>query len=116
MLARDLDRGVGATADKDRNALTAIRFYLREAVLHLIIFAVIGKRLFAGPFRPHHIEELAGAGVALILVVDDIAILLQLGGVAAGDDMQGDPAAGELIDGRKLASKQRRRGEAGTLR
>src|SRR5256885_1407197 len=98
MLARDLDRGVGAAADENRNALAAIRLHLRKAVLHLIVFAIIGKRLFAGPFGPHHIEELAGAGVTLILVVDDVAVLLQLGGVAAGDDMQGDPAARELID------------------
>src|SRR3954464_14346021 len=102
MLARHLDRGVGSAADEDRNALAAIRFYLRKSVLHLIIFSVIGKRLFASPFGSNHIEELAGAGVAFVLVVDDIAVLLQFGGVAAGDDMEGDPAAGQLIDRRQL--------------
>ena len=115
-LARDLDRGVGTAADEDRNAFAAIGLHLRETVLHLVIFAFIGERPFAGPFGPNHIQELAGPGIAFVLVADDIAILPQLGGVAAGDDMQGDAAAGELVDRCKLARKQSRRGKAGPLR
>src|SRR3981189_350969 len=101
MLAGYFDRGVGSAADEDRNAFATIGFHLRETVLHLVIFAVIRKRLFAGPFGPHHNQVVAGPRVAFVLVVDAIAVLLQLGGIAAGDDMQGDAAAGELIDRRK---------------
>jgi len=76
MLARDLDRSIRAAADEDRNAFAAIGLHLREAVLHLIIFALIGERLFAGPFGSNHIQEFAGPRIALVLVVDDVAVLL----------------------------------------
>src|SRR5438132_2072374 len=115
MLSRHLDGGVGGTPDKDRYAFAAIGFYLRETVLDLIVFAGIAEGLFAAPFGPHHIEEFGGAGVAFVLVVDGVSVLLQLGGVAAGDDMEGDAATGELIDGRQLPGQQGRRGEAGPL-
>jgi hypothetical protein len=116
MLARDLDRGIGGAADKDGNAFAAIRLDVREAILNLIIFAVVGKRLFAGPFGSNDIQKLVGARVTFVLVVNGVAVLLQLVGVASGDDMQGNPATGKLIDGGKLAGDQRRCGEAGPLR
>ena len=115
MLARHLDRGVGCPAHEDRNACAVIGLHLRKAVLNPVVFAFIGKRLLAGPFSPDDIEKLVGAGVTLVLVVDGVAVLLELGGIAAGDDMQRHPAAGKLIDGCKLAGNQRRRGEARPL-
>src|ERR1700739_3275739 len=108
MLARDLDGGIGCAADKNWNALAAKRLDLREAVLNLIIFAVIGKRLLTGPFGTKDIQKLVGAGVALVLVVERVAVLLQLGGIAPGDDVERDPAAVKLVDGRQLAREQRR--------
>src|SRR5260370_28803796 len=108
MLAGDLDRGVGGAADKDRDAFAAKRFHLRKAVFNFVIFAVIGKRLFACPFGANDIQKFIGAGVTFVLVIDGVAVLSQLGGIAAGDDMQGNPAAGELVAGRKLAGDQRR--------
>ena len=45
MLAGDLDRGIGAAADEDRNAGAVIGLQLREAVLDLIILAAIAERL-----------------------------------------------------------------------
>ncbi len=116
MFARHLDRGIGCTAHEDRNACAVIGLHLRKAVLNPVVFAVIGKRLLAGPFGPDDIEKLVGAGVTLVLVVDGVAVLLQFGGIATGDDMQRHPAAGKLIDGRKLTGDQRRRGEARPLR
>src|SRR5205807_10080952 len=101
-LARDLDRGIRCTADKDWNAFAAIGFDMRKAVFNLVIFADIGKRLLAAPFGANDLQKFIGAGVTLVLVIDDVAILLQLGGIAPGDDMQGDPAAGKLVDGGKL--------------
>ena len=116
MLARDLDRGIGAAADEGVDAALLHRLHLREAFLDLVIFAGIVERLLAGPFQPHDVEELAGAGVALVLVVERVAVLAQFGGVAAGDDVQRDAAAIELVEGRELARQQRRRGEARPLR
>src|SRR5450631_1112830 len=115
MLARNLDRSVGCAAEEDWNAFAAIGFYLRKAVLNLVVFAIVGKRLLTGPFGANDIEKLVGSGIALVLVVDGVAILLQFDGVAAGDDVQRDPAAGKLIDGRQLTGDQRRRGETRPL-
>ena len=64
----------------------------------------------------HHIEKLVGTGVTFVLVVKGIAVLPQLGGIAAGDDMQRNPAPGKLIDGRELARDQGRGGKARPLR
>src|SRR6267154_4190291 len=116
MLAGDLDRGVGSATDEDRNAGAVVRLQLREAVLDLIIFAAIAERLVRAPFGTDDIEELGSAGIALVLVVKDIAVLSQLGRIAAGDDVQGNPSARELVDSGQLSRQQGRRGEAGPLR
>ena len=76
MLARHLDRRIGAPPTKIGMPSLLIRLHLRKAVLNLVIFAVIGERLLAGPFGADDIEELVGAGVALVLVVDGVAVLL----------------------------------------
>jgi hypothetical protein len=96
-------------------ASEAIRLHLRKAVLDLVVFAVIGKRLVAGPFGAKHIQEFIGAGVALVLVVEGIAILPELGGIATGDDVERNPPFRKLVDGRELAGDQRRRSEARPL-
>src|SRR6201987_2774446 len=88
LLARDIDRRVRSAAEVDSDALRTIRLYLREGVLDLVIFARIVERLFTRPFGTHDIEEFAGAGVAFVLVVERIAVLPELPGIAAGDDVQ----------------------------
>src|SRR5258708_2467148 len=110
MLAGDLDRGIGPTTDEDRNSGTVIRLQVREAAFDLIIFTAVAERLVRIPFGPDNIEEFGGAGIALVLVVEDIAVLSQFGRVAAGDDVQGDAPARELVDRRELPRQQRWRG------
>ena len=93
-----------------------VRLHLRKALLDLVIFAVVVERLLAGPFGADDVEEFAGARVALVLVVERVAVLAQLGGVAAGDDVKRDAAAGELVERGELARQQRRRSKARPLR
>ena len=90
--------------------------HLRKAVLDLVIFAVVIERLFAGPFGTDDIEEFAGPRVALVLVVERVAVLPQFGGVAAGDDVKRDASAGKLVEGGKLARQQRWRRKPRPLR
>ena len=90
--------------------------HLRKPLFDLVIFAVVIERFFAGPFGAKDVEEFAGPRVALVLVVERVAVLAQFGGIAAGDDVKRDAAAGELVEGRKLARQQRRRGKARPLR
>ena len=116
VFSSDLDRAVGGTTDEDPDALGAIRLHSGEAVLHLIIFAGIIERLIAGPFGANDVEEFACPRVPLLLVVDGVAVLPELGCIAAGDDMQRHAAPGELVDGRKLPRQQGRRGESRPLR
>jgi hypothetical protein len=58
MLARDLDRSVGATTDEGIDAASLIGLDLGKAFLDLVVFAVVVERLFTGPFGADDIEEL----------------------------------------------------------
>ncbi|MHC2711249.1 hypothetical protein ACVIQS_004110 [Bradyrhizobium diazoefficiens] len=111
MLAGDVDRRVRGAAEIDTDALGTIRLHLREGILDLVVLALVGERLVAGPFQLENIEELGGAGVALVLVVERVAVLPELGGVAAGDDVKRDAAAGKLVERCELPRQQCRRGE-----
>src|SRR5712671_7764014 len=116
MLARDLDRSIGTTTDEGIDAASLIGLDLGKAFLDLVVFAVVVERFFTGPFGADNIEELRGARVTLVLVIERVAVLAQLRGVAPGDDVQRDAAARKLVDGCELARKQRRRGKARPLR
>ena len=102
-------------AEEDRNAVAAIRIQLREAALHLVVLAVVVERLLAGPFGANESRNSLGAGVALVLVVD-VSPSCASSCVTAGDDIQRDAAAGEVVERRELPREQRRRGEARPLR
>ena len=101
MLACDLDGGIRSAADKGVDAAGMRGLHLRKSFLDLVIFAVIVERLFAGPFGADDIEEFAGSRVALVLVVERVAVLAQFGSVAAGDDVKRDTAARKLVEGCK---------------
>jgi hypothetical protein len=114
--ASDLDGRIRAAADKGVDAARVMGLHLRKALFDFVIFAVVIERLFAGPFGSKDVEEFAGPGVTLVLVVERVAVLAQFCGIAAGDDVKRDAAAGKLVEGGELARQQRRRGKARPLR
>ena len=116
VLGGHLDGGIRAAADEGVDAAGMVRLHLRKALLDLVIFAVVIERLLAGPRGADDVEEFAGPRIALILVVERVAILTQFAGVAAGDDVKRHAATGKLVQRRKLAREQRRRGKARPLR
>ncbi len=65
--------------------------------------------------RPHHLHELAGPGVPLVLR-QVVAVRPLLDRVAAGDHVQRDPVAEEAPEGVGLLGDQRRLGETGPER
>jgi hypothetical protein len=75
---------------------------------------LIVERLFAGPFLADDVQILAGAGVALVLG-QVVAVLGQLVVRAAGDDVHGNAAAGELVQRGQLAGRDCGGGEAGAV-
>src|SRR6188508_711883 len=116
MLAGHLDSRIRTAADERIDAAGMRGLHLRKASLDLVVLAIVIERLLAGPFGAKDVEKFAGSRVALVLVVKRISVLPQLGGVAAGDDMKRDAAAGKLVEGCELTREQRRRGEARPLR
>ena len=78
------------------------------AALDAVELAVVVDRAVAGPELPHHVEILAGAAVAVVLGQEvAFAGLIRVAG--AGDDMQRHPPLRELVEGRDLPRRERRR-------
>ena len=81
----------------------------------LIELAVVVERRGPRPRFAHDVEVLVGAAVARV-VVEEVAVALLLGVVAAGDDVDGYATVAELVQRGRLARGQRRRDEAGPVR
>ena len=73
------------------------------------------ERAAAAPGLLDHIEEFIAARVALV-VVQKVAVALLFGVVAAADDVHGQAAIAELVQGGQLARGQGRRDKARTVR
>ena len=56
------------------------------------------ERPIAGPDPAQEIDIFLGPGIALVMA-EEIAVAPLFDIVAAGDDMDGEPAAGELVEG-----------------
>ncbi len=83
--------------------------------MHAVELAGEIERLLARPGELHQFEILGGAPVALDLRAEvAVAVLLLVG--LAGDDVHGEPAVGQVIEGRDLARHQGRRDEARPVR
>ena len=90
------------------------RLHAAEGLADIVVLALVVEGLFAGPFLADDVQIFAGAGVTLILG-QMIAILGQFRVRAAGDDMDRDAAAAEMIQGRELPRRQGRGREAGAV-
>ncbi|GJE23154.1 hypothetical protein JHFBIEKO_3615 [Methylobacterium mesophilicum] len=90
------------------------RLHLGEAPLNPVERPRVVERRRGGPALAGDVQELLGAGVALVLG-EVVAVLGQLPVVAAADHVDRDPAAGELVEGRELPGRHGRRREAGPV-
>ena len=82
---------------------------------HLVELAREVEAPLARPGELHHLEIFGGAAVALLLE-REVAVAMLLGIARPGDDVQGDAALGEMVEGRDLARRQGRRDEARPVR
>ncbi len=73
------------------------------------------ERLLARPGQLHQFEIFGGAAITFGLRRKiAVAFLLVVG--FAGDNVDGEPAAAQMVEGRDLARHQCRRDKAGTMR
>ena len=105
------DRKGGGRRTAEIDLRQRIRRRGHPRVLDGVVLALEVHRLLA-PHRVHDVQELAGAGVALV-VVQPVAEPTLLDVVAAGDDVQQHPALGEPLQRRGLLGGQRRRYQSG---
>ena len=91
------------------------RMHVRLGAAHLVELALEVEALLARPGELHHLDIFGGAAVAHVLG-REVAVALLLGVARARDDVQRDPALGQVIEGRDLACGQRRRDEARPVR
>lgn len=89
--------------------------HVGEAAFEAIEPAGVIERLVARPDAPHHLEIFVGARIALV-VGEEITVLPLFGIASAGDDMDYDASAGELVERRELARCERGRGESRPVR
>lgn len=82
----------------------------REGILRLIVSAGVIERRFTGPDLAHHIEELVGARVALIML-QVVAVLALLDVVTTADHMHRQATIEQMFKRRQLACGQGRRDE-----
>ena len=115
VLGADRHRGPGGAAEVDRDRGALQRLHVGEGVFHLVELALVIERLGAGPHGPHDVEELVGAPVAVVLR-GPVAVARQLAVAAAGDDVERDPAAAEMIERHRGAGGDRRRLEPRPVR
>ncbi len=91
------------------------RMHIGRGALHAIELACEIERFRAGPGELHQLEIFGGAAIALDLRAEVAVALLLLVGLA-GDDVDCEPAVGEMIEGRDLARHQGGRDEARPVR
>ncbi len=77
--------------------------------------AVVIERRGLGPGVAQNLKILVGTGVASILV-EEVAVALQVAAVAPGDHVDRSAATAELVKGGELARGESRRLEAGAVR
>jgi hypothetical protein len=99
--------GVGGPAERQPDPRLLQRLDVGPEVGEGVVLAGEVPRLVAGPGRLEDLHVLAGAGVALVLG-EGVALAALLVVVAAGDDVDGDPAARGVVQRR-----ERLRGERG---
>ena len=89
---------LGRAAEVDRDARALHGPDLGRGALDPVERALVVHRRLGGPDGLQDGDVLVGAGVALVLA-QPVAVARLVGVVAAGDDVDGGPPAGELVEG-----------------
>jgi len=84
------------------------RLRLQIAFLYLVETAFEIERLVARPQLLQDVQPLGGAIVAVIVLHQRRAEHLDLRPVPAGDDVEREAAAGDMVDGRRLLGRHHR--------
>ncbi|MCY1541300.1 hypothetical protein D9M68_769840 [compost metagenome] len=114
VLGRDLDGGVGGTAEVDRDMRFLLWPHRRRGALEAVEAAVEVHRCGGSPDRAQCAQVFVGTRIALV-VVEVIAVAPEVFVIAAADHVQGQPAIAELVERRQLAGCQRRSNHAGAV-
>ena len=101
-------RGRGA-AERDVRARLLDREDVAHEVVEAVVLALVVERLVGGPGLLDDLDVLAGAGVALVLG-EGVALAALLVVVAAGDEVDGQPAVADLVEGGERLGGERRVG------
>src|ERR1700683_3325947 len=97
VLSRDCDRRIRRTAEVDGNVRFLNWLYVRERADEPVILALVIDWLVRRPGAAKNFDILVGALVALVMS-DEIAVLALFAVVTARDDMNGEPAAAEMLE------------------
>src|SRR5215469_5149039 len=82
--------------------------------LNPVEFALMVDRPITRPHAPHDFEIFVGAAVSAV-VVDPVAVTLLVGVASTGDDVNGDSALRELVQGGKFSRRKRWGDESGPV-
>ena len=95
------------TAEGDLRARLLHREHVADEVGEAVVLAVVVERLVARPRLLEDLDVLEGAGVALVLG-QEVALALLLVVVAAGDEVQRQPAVADLVERGERLGRERR--------
>src|SRR5690606_8244440 len=109
------ERGVRRPAERDGRRPPLERLGVEREVGEVVEPAVVVERRVARPPRLDDLDVLVSAGVPLVLG-EGVALATLLAVVPAGDEMDGQAAAGELVERRERLGGVRRVGHVGPVR
>ena len=113
MASGDVDRLVRGPAEEHGQI---VRLHRTERALHVVEAPLVIERLRRRPFLPQDVDILVRARIALRLGGAGIAVPRHLLVGAAGDDVDGDAPAAQLVERRELPRRHGRLREAGAVR
>ncbi len=107
MLAADPVGRLRGAAEVQGDVRLLDRTHSGQVVLQLVVPPLVAERFGGRPRLADDVEVLVGAVVAFVLG-QVVAVAPLFGVAAAGDDVDGDPAGGEVVEGGEIAGRDRR--------
>ncbi|MCX7275479.1 MAG: hypothetical protein NTV19_20590, partial [Burkholderiales bacterium] len=100
MLGAHRQRALGRAAEEDRRGGLLQRFDRAPGAAELVVAALVIEGLVQGPDPAQHAQVLGCALVAGVLL-QEVALALLLAVADAGDDVQRQAAARQVVEGRR---------------